>query len=276
LIIEALAAPALPAFGLRERDQMGLRVRLPEAAVSRQVFEEGADAVLALAHRVLAEHDDGLRAPGLDGALQPLAMDGKVWLAVVRSSRRVVQVHAGMIAGGQPGRQADLTYDCRQPAVTSVVESKRRSMMSNDGLSFGGVTLIVKDMAASLGFYRKLGLSIPAESVWPAEGIQHHVGVDLPGGGRLELDSVAMTRSFDSGWQEAGPSSRNVLSFSLPSREAVDEKLRELTSAGYRPHLAPIDGFWGARYAIVEDPDGNHLGLMSPMDAAHGSAPPKL
>ena len=28
----------------------------------------------------------------------------------------------------------------------------------------------------------------------------------------------------------------------------------------------PYDAFWGARYAIVEDPDGNAVGLMSPID----------
>ena len=38
----------------------------------------------------------------------------------------------------------------------------------------------------------------------------------------------------------------------------------------------PSDAFQGARYAIVEDPDGNPVGLMSPIDAElrHLAAPP--
>jgi len=37
---------------------------------------------------------------------------------------------------------------------------------------------------------------------------------------------------------------------------------------------APYDAFWGARYAIVEDPDGNAVGLMSPIDPDRRTAPP--
>jgi uncharacterized glyoxalase superfamily protein PhnB len=37
-----------------------------------------------------------------------------------------------------------------------------------------------------------------------------------------------------------------------------------MTAAGYVGHLAPIDAFWGARFAIVDDPDGNVVGLHGP------------
>jgi uncharacterized glyoxalase superfamily protein PhnB len=36
-------------------------------------------------------------------------------------------------------------------------------------------------------------------------------------------------------------------------------------SGRLRPSAAD-DTFWGARYAVIEDPDGNHVGLMSPID----------
>jgi uncharacterized glyoxalase superfamily protein PhnB len=35
-------------------------------------------------------------------------------------------------------------------------------------------------------------------------------------------------------------------------------------AAGHRSHLAPFDAFWGARYAVVLDPDGNRVGISSP------------
>ena len=44
--------------------------------------------------------------------------------------------------------------------------------------------------------------------------------------------------------------------------------MRRLTAAGYRGCEPPYDAFFGARYAVVEDPDGNDVGLMSPIDAA--------
>jgi hypothetical protein len=45
----------------------------------------------------------------------------------------------------------------------------------------------------------------------------------------------------------------------------------ELDSAGQK---APEDAFWGSRYAIVEDPDGNAIGLMSPADLARQTERP--
>ena len=49
-----------------------------------------------------------------------------------------------------------------------------------------------------------------------------------------------------------------------------------VTAAGHRSHKAPEDAFWGARYAIVEDPDGIAVGLMSPQDDAKRSPPPAV
>jgi uncharacterized glyoxalase superfamily protein PhnB len=66
-----------------------------------------------------------------------------------------------------------------------------------------------------------------------------------------------------------------VLGFKVASREAVDEIYQDLTSAGYKSQQAPHDAFWGARYAIVEDPDGNAVGLMSPVDPSRREAEPE-
>jgi uncharacterized glyoxalase superfamily protein PhnB len=37
----------------------------------------------------------------------------------------------------------------------------------------------------------------------------------------------------------------------------------ELIGAGYTGHKAPWDAFWGTRYAIVKDPDGNGVDLFA-------------
>jgi uncharacterized glyoxalase superfamily protein PhnB len=38
----------------------------------------------------------------------------------------------------------------------------------------------------------------------------------------------------------------------------------------------PCDGFWGSRYAIVEDPDGRAVGLLSPVEDRYRSPPPEV
>ena len=54
----------------------------------------------------------------------------------------------------------------------------------------------------------------------------------------------------------------------------VDETFERLTAAGHTGRQAPHDAFWGARYALVADPDGRPVGLQSPVDPALRSRPP--
>ena len=51
---------------------------------------------------------------------------------------------------------------------------------------------------------------------------------------------------------------------SLEIPASVDRLYAEFVNEGNRSHQAPMDAFWGPRYAIVEDPDGYLLGLKSP------------
>ena len=48
------------------------------------------------------------------------------------------------------------------------------------------INLVVRDMAASLAFYRRLGLDVNA--VARPEWAPHHASVELANGARLELD----------------------------------------------------------------------------------------
>ena len=137
--------------------------------------------------------------------------------------------------------------------------------------------LVVRDMDATIAFYRRLGLDIPESAVWRTPSGAHHTDLDLGDGFGLHFDSVALTKAFDRGWREtANNSARTIIGFSLPSREAVDERYAEMIAAGYTGSQQPYDTFWGARYAVIEDPDGNHVGLMSPLDPARRGAPPAL
>jgi len=55
------------------------------------------------------------------------------------------------------------------------------------------------------------------------------------------------------------------LAFKCDSPAHVDETFNKLTRAGHAGHKAPWDAFWGQRYAIVVDPDGNHISLFAPL-----------
>jgi catechol 2,3-dioxygenase-like lactoylglutathione lyase family enzyme len=138
--------------------------------------------------------------------------------------------------------------------------------MADRQTRFDQVNLVVRDMDATIAFYRKLGLEIDDGQDWPPGSGAQHVDVAFPNGVRLEFDNVPMAKIWHAHWRERGHGSRVVLGFTLPSREAVDERYAELTAAGYTGRQPPYDAFWGARYAVVEDPDGNDVGLMSPID----------
>jgi catechol 2,3-dioxygenase-like lactoylglutathione lyase family enzyme len=131
------------------------------------------------------------------------------------------------------------------------------------------LNVIVGDMPASLDFYRRLGVVIPGGESAPGA----HVQLRMPGGFSLELDTAESARVWHAGWRADPASTGVVIGFSLPSREAVDERYAELTSAGYLGRQPPFDAFWGARYAIVADPDGNDVGLMSPVDESRRTRP---
>ncbi|MET7755193.1 VOC family protein [Streptomyces sp. NPDC005389] len=127
------------------------------------------------------------------------------------------------------------------------------------------IGVVVSDMAASLAFYRRLGLEIPdgAESA-------PHVEAALPGGLRIAWDTEDVVRSFDPGWKRPEGGNRIELAFRCGTAEAVDTAYAELLAAGYRGHLKPWDAVWGQRYAVVLDPDGSGVSLFA--DSAGSAA----
>jgi catechol 2,3-dioxygenase-like lactoylglutathione lyase family enzyme len=123
---------------------------------------------------------------------------------------------------------------------------------------FDAIGLVVADMGKALAFYRRLGLEIPDTS----DG-EPHVEVALPGGVRLLFDTVDTIRSFDPEWSPPRGSQRIDLAFACDSPDDVDATYARLTEAGYDGHRPPWNAFWGQRYAVVRDPDGNGVDLFA-------------
>jgi catechol 2,3-dioxygenase-like lactoylglutathione lyase family enzyme len=121
------------------------------------------------------------------------------------------------------------------------------------------IGIVVEDMARSLAFYRQLGVELPAEA-----DTEPHVEVALPGGVRLAWDTLATIRSFDP--DHPAPTGGSVaLAFRVDGPADVDATYDKLVAAGYDGHKAPWDAFWGQRYALVHDPDGNSVDLYAPL-----------
>jgi catechol 2,3-dioxygenase-like lactoylglutathione lyase family enzyme len=121
------------------------------------------------------------------------------------------------------------------------------------------VGIVVQDMARSLAFYRELGLDIA-----PGAESEPHVEATLPGGVRILWDTVEVVRSFDADWQPPSGGHRMGLAFLCGSPAEVDAAYERLTSLGYHGHKPPWDAFWGQRYAVLHDPDGNGVDLFAP------------
>jgi catechol 2,3-dioxygenase-like lactoylglutathione lyase family enzyme len=142
------------------------------------------------------------------------------------------------------------------PAPVTQAGTERKRQM---GATLAVVGVVVEDMARSLAFYRRLGLDVPAGA-----DTEPHVEVALPGGLKLAFDTRETINSFDPSWVPSGGSPRTSLAFACDSPDEVDKLYGELVAAGAEGHLDPWDAFWGMRYAVLHDPDGNGVDLFCP------------
>ncbi len=129
-------------------------------------------------------------------------------------------------------------------------------------LKLGFIGIVTHDMAASLAFYRMLGVPID-------EGQDNapHVDAKLDDGVMLAWDTVETIRGFDPGFVPATGGHRIALAFDKGAPAEVDSAFATLVSAGYSGHVEPWDAHWGQRYATLLDPDGNSVDLYAELAA---------
>jgi catechol 2,3-dioxygenase-like lactoylglutathione lyase family enzyme len=142
------------------------------------------------------------------------------------------------------------------------------------------INVVCGDIDASIAFYRRLGVEIPDAAVWRTPTGAHHVSAGDRSADQaidFDLDSTAFAERWNSGWKgRTDLKGRVVVGFSVPTRIAVDDVFRDMTGAGYRGLQEPHDAFWGARYAIIEDPNGIAVGVMSPVSPDKKTPPPNV
>ncbi|GBF15608.1 VOC family protein [Prescottella equi] len=118
------------------------------------------------------------------------------------------------------------------------------------------IGLVTTDLAASLRFYRLLGLDIP-------EDVESRPHVDVVAGGvRLMWDTVEVVESFGGPYTPPTGDARVSLAFECDGPGEVDAVWSRLAEAGHG-EVEPFDAPWGQRYATVTDPDGNGVDLFA-------------
>jgi catechol 2,3-dioxygenase-like lactoylglutathione lyase family enzyme len=160
------------------------------------------------------------------------------------------------------GQGYDLPPRAPAPGTSDSFKTRppARAYVGGMAQRFSCIGLVATDMAATLAFYRRLGIDIP-----PGADTQPHVEAALPGGVRILWDTVETIRSFDPGWTPPRGDGRVSLAFACDGPADVDKAYAELTGAGYEGAKEPWDAFWGQRYAIVKDPDGTPVDLFAPL-----------
>lgn len=119
------------------------------------------------------------------------------------------------------------------------------------------IDLVVADMGAALRFYGTLGLAVPDG----AEG-EDQVQVATPGGATLGFLTEAMMKQADPNW--ITPTGQRVtFACRCDSPAEVDATHARIVAAGYPTRTASWDAFWGQRYAMLTDPDGNRVDLFA-------------
>lgn len=118
------------------------------------------------------------------------------------------------------------------------------------------IDIVVADMAAALSFYRSLGLDAPAEADSP------QVQIATPGGATIGLVTEDLVRQANPGWTEP-TGSRVTFACRCDSPEELDTTHARVVAAGYQSRQDPWDAFWGQRYAMLVDPDGNRVDLFA-------------
>ena len=119
------------------------------------------------------------------------------------------------------------------------------------------IGIVSSDLAASIAFYRLLGVDFPEDG----EG---HIEATLPSGTRFMLDSEEVVTSFRPDWtRETG--NQLALAFECSSKAEVDELHARAKDAGFSAEKEPWNAVWGQRYAQLRDPDGVPVDLYAPL-----------
>jgi uncharacterized glyoxalase superfamily protein PhnB len=117
------------------------------------------------------------------------------------------------------------------------------------------IGIVVNDMRKAIVFYRLLGLPFPDSN-------EAYVEVITENGYRISLNTAEMMKGIYGEWETPRGHRMNI-AFKCASPAEVDRVYATIVAAGYASIKTPWDAFWGQRYAVVQDPDGNWVDLFA-------------
>lgn len=144
--------------------------------------------------------------------------------------------------------------------------------MSGKRRAIAQINIVARRFDETLTFYRMLGLDIPQPLNQPPGAL--HAPANVGTGVVFEIDNEFLARLYNAPWRTPLGGGSVLLTVSVDTREEVDDTYATLVAAGYDGRQPPYDAFWGSRFAIIGDPEGNDVGLMSPPEERFKSWPP--
>jgi predicted lactoylglutathione lyase len=127
--------------------------------------------------------------------------------------------------------------------------------------------LEVRDLEASVAFYRDLGLDVPD----PQPG--RPVVIHRMGSGVSLLLTTSFAAIHDPAWTRPAGGYQQLLEFYVGDDASVDRRYAALVAAGHPGRMPPTQTA-GPYAAMVDDPDGNVVLLTSDEAARVDSAAP--
>lgn len=129
------------------------------------------------------------------------------------------------------------------------------------------LVLEVRDLEASVAFYRDLGLEVPD----PRPG--RPLVIHRMGSGVSLLLTTSFAATYDPAWTRPAGGYQQLLEFYVGDDASVDRRWADLVAAGHPGRMPPTQTA-GPYAAMVDDPDGNVVLLTSDEGArVDGAAP---
>ena len=126
-------------------------------------------------------------------------------------------------------------------------------------LGLGIIGIIVTDLGASLDFYRRLGLNIPADVDLGAQAYR----LRLDTGQIFWWETIGYTQRYFPNYEPGAGQRKVSLEFGFRNAGEVDAMYDALLAEGYESWKPPLS--WGPiRFAGVVDPDDNQISLRYP------------
>jgi uncharacterized glyoxalase superfamily protein PhnB len=119
------------------------------------------------------------------------------------------------------------------------------------------ISIITNDMTAAVAFYEACGLLLSGGG--PDEPHSEFSGAGIA----VMLDTREVAAAIDPDWRPPSGGHAMALAFDCGTPNEVDATFDRMVAAGAGIAKKPWDAFWGQRYAVITDPDGNHVDLFA-------------